>query len=99
MPVFSADEPEQFYTAGYTVVAYTANYDLASALDNGEVLIQAIESSVFPALKDKEINGSAIDGDYLNNTALNQLQEGKLSFFRHLFCHFSKSCIIASIDP
>ena len=88
MPVFSADEPEQFYTAGYTVVTYTANYDLASALNNGEVLIPAIETLVFPALKDKEINGSAIDGDYLDNTALDQLKVGKLSFFRHLFLAF-----------
>ena len=80
LPVFSADETAQFYTVGNTIVSYTANYNLGSALAAGEDLIQAVNTSVFEELKNQTINSSDIDNEYLATTALKQLETGKLSF-------------------
>ena len=80
--VFSAVETGQLYTVGYTtvnstIVNYTANYPLGSALEFGEEIIRAVNRSVFDALKDQTINGSDIDDEYLTTTAMEQLGDCK----------------------
>ena len=101
--VFSPVETGQLYRVGYstvdsTIVNYTANYPLGSALEAGDELIQIVNASVFEALKNESINGSVIDDEYLDTIASGELIKGKLSL-KCLFWHFRiYPCIITSID-
>ena len=81
-PVFSPDETGQLYRVRYitvdsTIVNYTANYPLGSALEDGDDIIRTVNASVFEALKNETINGTDIDDQYLSTTALEQLEDGK----------------------
>ena len=79
MLVFSLARTVEYNTDLYTVVNYTANYDLATALNNGPELIATINASVFDDLKDEEISGSAIDEGYLYTVASAELVKGNTS--------------------